>query len=253
MSFVVQPAEARFSWLIEQMSYDPKNANWPIAIVAAILGACFGALGLVAQKQYFVVENVVSDCRARFYWYMGLILVVIVAAPFDMGAMAFGSLDLVVPFTGLTLVTAVILAKLCLQESVSLFHMCATLLTAAGVALTAAFGAKSTKFYTALELEDFMLSAEFAAHMSLSITVFTLFAVVGLKASTPRGKLWALSFASMAAIAGAHTYLLLKALADFLSNQQWRRPIQEPVHLFHHPGGCGFVDNPDGLPQSGPR
>jgi len=133
-----------------------------------------------------------------------------------MGAMAFGSLDLVVPFAGLTIAATVILAKLCLHERVSIFHMLAALCTAAGVAMTAAFGAKSKKFYTARELEDLMLSTEFLGHSSVALTMFTLFAVLGFHASKPRAKLWAFSFASMAAIAGAHVYIVLKTLADFV-------------------------------------
>ena len=36
--------------------------------------------------------------------YFGLLLCFAVAVPFDMGAMAFGSLNLVVPFAGITII-----------------------------------------------------------------------------------------------------------------------------------------------------
>jgi len=194
----------------------PKNARWWVAVIAALLGASFSGVGLVAQKHFFAIEHLVESCTARLYWYIGLLLLFAVAAPFDMGAMAFGSLDLVVPFAAITVVICVVLARLLLREHVSPFHAAATLVTATGVALTAAFGAKSTQFFTAAELEDLVLSGEFFGHGSLSLTVFTLFAVVGSHASSPRSKLWALSHASMAAIAGAHVYIVLKVLADFL-------------------------------------
>merc|ERR1712159_894709 len=119
--------------------------------------------------------------------------------------MAFGSLDLVVPFAGVTIAASVVLSWILLHESVSCFHLCATIFTSTGVAITAAFGPKNTRYYTAIEFEDLMLSGDFVAHSSLSLTIFTLFAVLGFNVAPPMGKLWGLAFAMMAAIAGAHT------------------------------------------------
>jgi len=148
---------------------------------------------------------------------MGLVLVLLVALPFDMGAMAFGSLNLVVPFAGMTIISAVFLSSCFLQEEISCFHTLAAIVTAGGVALCAASGARSTKFYTANELEDLMLSPEFMAHASFSVALFSLFAVIACHTEyRTHSKLWCLSYAFMAGISGANLYIILKTLSDFI-------------------------------------
>jgi len=211
---MVVPFENYDAWQAHTRS--DHNAGPTCALAA--LGAIATALGFIGQKQYYAWFATEDSCHeAPVAWWCGVLIILLVAMPLYTGALASGgTMHEVSPFAALSIVLVLIFSKCFLRERHLCSHFCAVICCALGVVLSAVSSPKLESLMSLEDLEDLVTSLDFVAHLGLSLTFFTIAAVVGTHAAQKGEMLWTFANSFMAALVGAHTHLTLRILADLI-------------------------------------
>lgn len=170
----------------EEMKSDEDDTEglWWVGVLMS-LGASFGTVvGMTLQKIGHQRNKQRPPGERRSCWtspftWMGLVLMIVLPAPLDVGALAFAKYSVLAPFSGFTLVLNAIVAPRCLGERVQLTDYLGAALICFGTSITTMFGSHASRSYDVDALTSIYLSTKTLAYTIVG-GLFTLFVVIAV-------------------------------------------------------------------------
>jgi hypothetical protein len=211
------------------MAGESKSSLWLFGVMFSALSSLCVAFGMVYQKlaHRAEVEKAPAD-RSRDWhgillnrkWMLGFALAGLVPLPFDFMAFALASQQMVVMFSGLTLVLNQCIAPCMLREVLDRVTVGATVVILVGLFLAEAGGQKGDVTKNACQLIGRYNDLDFVVSASVLLAVMVL-AATGAHARSGPKRLKPVLFATVAGAAGAFNNVFFKALGE-MAKGSWR-------------------------------
>jgi len=147
---------------------------WWLGVIMS-LSASFGTvLGMTLQKighqkNLALPIHERKSCWRNPYTWGGLVLMTLIPAPLDVGALAFAKYSVLAPFSGFTLVLNAIVSPVCLGETVEMVDYLGSALICLGTFVTTVYGSHHSRVYTVKRLNSIYGSAKCIIYVTIMI------------------------------------------------------------------------------------
>jgi len=214
------------------------SSLWYVGVIVSIFGSVASNFGVNTQKYSMIQE--IRTGRERPYarqpiWLLGMILVILGAVA-DFGALGFAAQSLITPVGGFTMVANLFFASMWLGEKITRLDFMSTFLIIGGIILIAAFADKSAQCFTLENLKCLYKRKQFkvyAVFVGAAILGMYLL-IVWLRRKTKKMKeesktdtkqyerliaILPLACATLSGLIGAQSVLFAKSVIEILKSQ----------------------------------
>jgi len=157
---------------------DTDSSLWYVGVIVSIIGSILSNFGVNTQK-YSMIQEIRRSSAERSYfsqpiWVLGLVMVILGAVA-DFGALGFAAQSLITPVGGFTMVANLFFASYWLGETITRLDLAATLLIILGIILVAAFADKSSQCFS---LDSLMCLYKRPQFIGYAVVIFGSIVVV---------------------------------------------------------------------------
>lgn len=138
------------------------------ASFGTVCGMALQKIGHLKNASRSSVEGKKLSCWEMPYTWMGLLLMIVIPAPLDVGALAFAKYSVLAPFAGFTLVLNAIVAPRCLGERVTIVDYMGSALICLGTGITTMNGGHRATMYDVDRMEDILTSFKAVTYATLA-------------------------------------------------------------------------------------